>query len=111
MSTKPKVAVIGLGHIGKAVAANLSKSNRTFFASDRNIEKAKELSAHWGASALPSDIPTAVKNADIVVLAIPFGEMAGFVKNHETDLAGKIVIDPSNPLALMINEPFEVEIT
>lgn len=98
MTTTSKVAVIGLGNIGQAVAANLSKSNRSFIAADRNVEKAKTLSANWGTSAQPSDIASAVKNADIVVLAIPFGAIAGFMKEYASDLEGKIIVDPSNPI-------------
>jgi len=99
MTTTLKVAVIGLGNIGQAVAANLSKSNRLFIAADRNAEKAKNLSANWGTSAQPSDIPSAVKNADIVILAIPFEAIAGFIKEYASALEGKIIVDPSNPIA------------
>ncbi len=99
MTTTSKVAVIGLGNIGQAVAANLSKSNSSFIAADRNVEKAKNLSANWGTSAQPSDIPSAVKNADIIILAIPFEAIAGFMKEYVTDLEGKIIVDPSNPIA------------
>lgn len=99
MTTTLKVAVIGLGNIGQAVAANLSKSSRLFIAADRNAEKAKNLSANWGTSAQPSDIPSAVKNADIVILAIPFEAIAGFIKEYASALEGKIIVDPSNPIA------------
>jgi len=99
MTTTSKVAVIGLGNIGQAVAANLSKSNRSFIAADRNIEKAKKLAAHWGAAAQPSDIASAVKNAGLVVLSIPFGAIADFMKEYAAELEGKIIVDPSNPIA------------
>lgn len=99
MTTTLKVAVIGLGNIGQAAAANLSKSNRSFIAADRNIEKAKKLTANWGKSAQPGDIASAVKNAGIVILSIPFEAIAGFMKQYAVDLEGKIIVDPSNPIA------------
>lgn len=99
MTTTSKVAVIGLGNIGQAVAANLSKSNRPFIAADRNVEKAKTLSATWGTSAKPSDISSAVKNADIAILAIPFEAIASFMKEYASELEGKVIVDPSNPIA------------
>ncbi len=99
MTTTSKVAVIGLGNIGQAVATNLSKSNRSFIVADRNVEKAKTLAANWGKSAQPSDIASAVKNADIVILSIPFEAIAGFMKQYAADLEGKIIVDPSNPIA------------
>ena len=47
-SNKAKVAVIGLGNIGTAVATNLVKGNRPVIVADRKIEKAKELSQNLG---------------------------------------------------------------
>lgn len=105
MTTSSKVAVIGLGNIGQAVAGNLAKSNTQFIAADRNVEKAKEFSEKWKSEA--SDIPTAVKNADIVVLAIPFETIGGFMKEYAADLEGKIIVDPSNPIAPAENGGFK----
>lgn len=99
MTTNSKVAVIGLGNIGQVVAANLAKSNRYFIAADRSIEKAMKLAKQWGVVAQPSNIPDAVKDADILILSIPFGDIGGFLKQYESDLANKIIIDPSNPIA------------
>ncbi|MBT2619546.1 MULTISPECIES: NADPH-dependent F420 reductase [Chryseobacterium] len=105
MTTSSKVAVIGLGNIGQAVAGNMAKSNNKFIAADRNVEKAKELSEKWNTES--SDIPTAVKTADIIVLAIPFGTIAGFMKEYAADLEGKIIVDPSNPIAPAENGGFK----
>lgn len=99
MTTTSKGAVIGLGNIGQAVAGNLAKSENQFIVADRNLEKAKELSAKWGNNILPSDIPNAVKNAQILVLSIPFEAIEGFLKEYSKDLEGKIIVDPSNPIA------------
>ena len=98
MTQTLKVAVIGLGNIGKVVATNLAKSNRSFIATDRSIDKAKELSQDW-TSAQPADIDTAVKEADIFVLAIPFPAIAEFFAHYSSKLEGKIIVDPSNPIA------------
>lgn len=97
MKSHLKVAVIGLGNIGQAVAGNFAKSKTSFIAADRNLEKAKELAEKWNAK--PSDIATAVKDSNIVILAIPFETIGGFLKEYSTDLEGKIIVDPSNPIA------------
>lgn len=99
MDPNPTVAVIGLGNIGKVLAANLTKSGTHFIAADRNITKAKELAGQWGTPAQPSNIQDAVDEADIVIPSIPFGEISDFLKQHGTALQGKIIIDPSNPIA------------
>lgn len=99
MNQNSKVAVIGLGNIGQAVAINLSKSNRTFIIADRNVAKATELASKLGKSVMPNDITAAVKEADIVILAIPFAEISSFLGQYSSDLEGKIIVDPSNPIA------------
>lgn len=99
MTTTSKVAIIGLGNLGQAIASNLSKSNRAFIAVDRNVEIAHNLSAKWGTPAQPGDIQSALKNADIVILSIPFEAIADFMKEYASDLEGKIIVDPSHPIA------------
>lgn len=107
MTTTSKVAIIGLGNIGQAVAENFSKSNRTFIAVDRNIEKATSLSEKWGSSAQPADISFALTNADIFILAIPFEAISVFLNENATALEGKIIVDPSNPIAPAENGGFK----
>jgi len=97
--TDQKVAIIGLGNIGQAIAGNLSKSNRTFIVADRTVSKAVALASYWGSLVEAEDISNAVKNAAIVILAIPFQEISNFLTYYASDLEGKIIIDPSNPIA------------
>lgn len=99
MTPYAKVAIIGLGNIGKAVAANLVQSNRSFIAADRSIGKAKKIAEPWGAVAHPADIAAAVKEADVLVLSIPFPSIAAFFQQFASQLAGKIIVDTSNPIA------------
>lgn len=107
MKTTSKVAVIGLGNIGKAIAGNLSQSESQFIVADRNLEKAKELASKLGNNVQPSDISNAVKEVQIVVLAIPFEEIQGFLNQYSSDLEGKIIVDPSNPIAPSENGGFK----
>jgi predicted dinucleotide-binding enzyme len=99
MKTKSKVAVIGVGNIGTAVATNLVKGNRSVIVADRKIEKAKELSQNLGDLAQPMEIPAAIKEADIVVFAIWFDAIKELLNKYATELSGKIIVDPSNPIA------------
>lgn len=99
MSQKKKVAIIGLGNIGSAVAANLVKGNRPVIIADKTFEKAKTLAANLGSLASPSEIPAAIQEADIIILAIYFDPIKTFLKQYEEDLKGKIIVDPSNPIA------------
>lgn len=99
MSTTKKVAVIGLGNIGKVVAANLVKSNRPVIVASRTLESAQSYAQELGALATAVETVEAIKQADIVVLSVWFNTIQEFMKEYAAELVGKIIIDPSNPIA------------
>lgn len=100
MSTnKSKVAVIGLGNIGKAVASNLVKGKREVILASHKIEDANALASQLGTLAKPADVKTAIKEADIVIMSVWFSTIQELFKQYGTELQGKIIIDPSNPIA------------
>lgn len=99
MSTKSKVAVIGLGNIGSIVASNLVKGNRSIIVADRTFDKAKNYAQELGSLAEPQEIADAIQNADIIVLALWFNTIQEFFGTYATALQNKIIVDPSNPIA------------
>lgn len=99
MSTKSKVAVIGLGNIGKVVASNLVKGNREVILASRKMEDANALATQLGKLAKATDVLTAIKEADVVVMSVWFSAIQELFKQYATELQGKIIIDPSNPIA------------
>ena len=94
---KLKVAIIGLGSIGRAAATNLVKGNRTVIVADRTLDKAEGLAKDLSALAQPREISVAIKEADIVILAIWFDQIKELLQTYKSDLRGKIIVDPSNP--------------
>jgi predicted dinucleotide-binding enzyme len=94
-----KTAIIGLGNIGLRVAANLTRGGEHIIVSERNLERAKARAASLGANAEALPIDEAVEKADVIVLAIVFDAIKEFIVAHHAALAGKIVVDPSNPIA------------
>ena len=99
MTQKSKIAVIGLGNIGTIVATNLVKGNRSVIIADRTIDKANKLSQKLGNLAKPKEISAAIKEADIIILTIWFDGIKEFFKTYAAELEGKIIVDPSNPIA------------
>jgi predicted dinucleotide-binding enzyme len=100
MSTnKPKVAVIGLGNIGKVVAANLVKGNREVILASKKFEDAKTLAGQLGSLTKAAEIPAAIKEAEIVVLSVWFSTIKEILVKYAAELQGKVIIDPSNPIA------------
>ncbi|MEJ1242249.1 NAD(P)-binding domain-containing protein [Chryseolinea sp. T2] len=100
MSTnKSKVAVIGLGNIGKVVASNLVSGGREVIVASRKIEDAKAFASELGNLATATDVKSAIKDAGIVILSVWFNTIQELFKQYPNELKGKIVIDPSNPIA------------
>ena len=96
---KTKVAIIGLGNIGKAVAANLIKGKHSVILGSREIEKSKAFANELGSLAIAKETSDAIKEADVVIPAINFNSMKDFFKTYAAELDGKIIIDVSNPIA------------
>lgn len=100
MSNEKKVAVIGVGNIGSAVATNLVKGNRPVIVASRKLTDAQNLAGKLGNLATATEVPDALKQADIVVLAIMYDGVGDFLTEHAADLEGKEIIDPSNPISV-----------
>lgn len=98
-TNKAKIAVIGLGNIGKVVASNLVKGNREVIVASRKFEDAKALAQKLGPLAKAAEVASAIKEADIVILSVWFSTIQELLKQYAAEFQGKIVIDPSNPIA------------
>lgn len=97
--TESTVAIIGLGSIGRVLATNLVKGNRPIILAARDITKAQNLANELGSLAQPLEIEAAVQQADIIIPAIWFNSIGEFLKTYATQMGGKIIVDPSNPIA------------
>jgi len=100
MSTnKSKIAVIGLGNIGKIVATNLVNGNRPVIVASRKIQDAESFAQQAGNLVTALDVPDAIKAADMVIVSVPFGAIKELLSKQASAFKGKIIIDPSNPIA------------
>ena len=94
-----QTAIIGLGNIGATIAAGLTAGGVDVIVSERNLDKAQQLATKLGPRAKAMPIADAVKAADIVVLAIWFDATKEMLAADRNAFSGKIVVDPSNPIA------------
>jgi 8-hydroxy-5-deazaflavin:NADPH oxidoreductase len=89
-----KIAIIGLGNMGKGLAKRLAgKAELTVAARDATAASAFAASLKDTSAASISD---AIRAADIVVLAMHYG--AALELAARPDLRGKIIVDMSNPV-------------
>ena len=93
------VAIIGLGNIGSKIATNLASGGRSVIVADKTQAKAEELAKRLGSNAAVLPIDEAIRKADVVILAVYLDAMKDLIMRYRGDLEGKIVVDPSNPIA------------
>lgn len=98
-NSKTKVAVIGLGKIGEAIAANLAKGNHAVMLASRDEAKAKSVASKIGGLVTAKETSAAIKEADVIIPAIYFNTLKEFFQTHALALEGKIIVDVSNPIA------------
>jgi predicted dinucleotide-binding enzyme len=91
MASTLKVAVIGLGNIRTVIASNLVKGNRSVIVADRSIEKATNLARKLGDLVQPEEISAAIKEADIIILAIWFEAIKEIFSKYFSEFEGKII--------------------
>jgi 8-hydroxy-5-deazaflavin:NADPH oxidoreductase len=95
MTDRPRIAVLGTGRMGRALAGRFADTGYEVRVGSRNPERGRRRAAEIGA-AFGGDYRTAAANADVVVLAVPFG--AAFESLVCLgDLDGTVVLDVTNP--------------
>ncbi len=92
-----KIAVIGTGNMGAGLARLLAGAGSDVVIGHRDPAKAAAFAAELGGSVEAGGVAAAVKLADIVLLALPYGAIAETLK-EAGNLKGKVLIDISNPV-------------
>lgn len=96
-----RIAIIGAGNVGGGLATAATTAGHEVVLSATDPTHAQETAAPAGATAAASNAQ-AVEGADVVVLAVPGSAVAGVAADLGESLAGKVVVDATNPL----NETF-----
>src|SRR5437667_3300454 len=99
-------AIIGVGNIGKAVAHDLVDGGERVVLAAREESNASTLANELGELASASSVEKAITDADIVVFAVWFDTLKDLIAQHADLLRGKVVVDPSNPVAQDTNGGF-----
>src|SRR6516162_3160829 len=92
-------AVIGLGNIGSRVAKNLVGGGEKIIVADKTLAKAQKLAGELGGNTQAMPVADAIGKADVAILAVYFDAIKQLIATQGSALAGKIVVDPSNPIA------------
>lgn len=91
-----KITVIGAGNMGAAFVKQLTRAGHQVSVTARDATKAAQVAAaHPGARAVPA--AGSADGADAVVLATGYGDAIAALRSVG-DVAGKVVVDITNPL-------------
>jgi 8-hydroxy-5-deazaflavin:NADPH oxidoreductase len=94
-----KIAVIGLGNIGGQVAAALVEAGRQIIVADHGSGKAQALADKSPGKAQAATIADAIARGEIIIFGVWFNVIQELLTLYRETLVGKIIVDPSNPIA------------
>ncbi|MEL7537024.1 MAG: NADPH-dependent F420 reductase [Pseudomonadota bacterium] len=89
------IAIVGAGNVGRGLGTVLAEKHTVIFAS-RDIDAAESAAVAAGPRAIFDRVPEAIRQADVVVLAVPYASVGEVIKS--APLSSKVVVDVTNPL-------------
>ena len=92
------ISIIGTGGMAAAIGGLAAKAGHTVEVMSRDVAKARALAEKVGARATTGTFGAAPAG-DIVILAVPYSAVLDVVKQYGEELAGKVLVDITNPVA------------
>jgi predicted dinucleotide-binding enzyme len=94
-----KIGIIGTGKIGGALARHWVKAGHEVFVSSRHPEELQDLVKELGSRAHAGTPKEAAAFGQVILVSIPYGGMPQIGNDLRAELAGKVILDTSNPVA------------
>lgn len=91
------ISIIGSGGMAAAIGGLAAKAGHAVEVMSRDAAKARALAEQVGAGATTGTFGAAPVG-DIVILAVPYSAVLDVVKQYGEKLAGKLIIDITNPI-------------
>ncbi|MEU6976104.1 NAD(P)-binding domain-containing protein [Streptomyces sp. NPDC046371] len=94
-----RIGVLGTGNMADALAVHWVRAGHEVTVGGRDVRRAERLAARVGEGARAGGLRAAVDSGqDVVLGALPFGAGAEVVRELRAELAGKVLLDCSNPV-------------
>jgi predicted dinucleotide-binding enzyme len=94
-----KIGIIGTGRIGGALARHWVNAGHEVFMSSRHPQELEALAKELGPRAHVGQPREAAAFGSVVLVSVPYGAMPQIGMDFAAELAGKVIIDTSNPVA------------
>jgi 8-hydroxy-5-deazaflavin:NADPH oxidoreductase len=91
------VSILGSGNMARGIATRVLAGGNSVQILARDPQESAALAAELGGSATSGAIGDSL-TGDVVVLAVPYPAAAPLVEQYGDQLAGKVVVDITNPI-------------
>ncbi|WP_421595658.1 NADPH-dependent F420 reductase [Rahnella sp. PD4] len=91
------ISIIGSGGMAAAIGGLAARAGHLVEVMSRDVDKARALAGQIGAGATTGTFG-ATPAGNIVILAVPYSAVLGVLKQYGEKLAGKLLIDITNPI-------------
>jgi predicted dinucleotide-binding enzyme len=78
-----KIAIVGKGHVGTSLGKGMERAGHQVRYGHRDPEETVQAAVNWG---------------ELIIMAVPYGEVKNTVKEIGSGADGKVLIDVTNPL-------------
>jgi predicted dinucleotide-binding enzyme len=92
-----KIGIIGTGRIGGALARHWVAAGHEVFVSSRHPEQLQGLVKELGSKAHAGTPREAAAFGSVILVSVPYAAMPQLGMDLQQELAGKIILDTSNP--------------
>jgi predicted dinucleotide-binding enzyme len=93
-----KIGVVGSGRLGGTVGGLWAKAGHQVLFSSRHPEELTKLTESLGPNARAGTVEQAIAFGEVVLIAVPYTALPALGRDHAKGLAGKIVLNASNPV-------------
>lgn len=91
------ITIIGVGNMGHAIGTRLVAGGHALTLLDQDGNKAKEVAEKLGSTVKGAALTESV-DGEVVIFALPYPAIPEVIEKYKDQLAGKILVDISNPV-------------
>ncbi|GAA2096673.1 NAD(P)-binding domain-containing protein [Kitasatospora saccharophila] len=93
-----RIGILGTGNMADALGTHWARAGHRLTVGGRDLAKARRLADRIGHGTRAGDLRTAAAEAEVVLVALPFGAGAEVVRALAAPLAGRTLVDCANPV-------------
>ncbi|RKE22971.1 NADPH-dependent F420 reductase [Streptomyces sp. TLI_171] len=93
-----RIGILGTGNMADALATHWARAGHQVVIGGRDVAKGRRLADRIGHGAAATDLRAAAEHAEVALAALPFAVAAEVVGGLRAELAGRTLIDCTNPV-------------